>query len=259
MAVMARTLGLPSRVAVGYAPGEPINPAGAQREGNTYLVREGNSHAWAEIYFPGYGWERFEATKTIEPVTRLQGEVDGPAAPSGGAAPSLPPRLDPTDRGDVFSQPSFQPAPGAFGPTDEGPPPEARGGNLILILAIIMAGVAVAVWRLRRTRRRLRFLAPGERQWFRLALAADRAGVGQRPTETIYEYASWLEEQIPRHRPEIQTIASGKVWQSYSGRSISGEALARIEQAWNRLQLPMVWLAIQRRVASLLPFRRRGH
>ena len=256
MAVMARTLGLPARVAVGYAPGEPINPAGPEREGNTYLVREGNSHAWAEIYFPGYGWERFEATKTIAPVTRLQGQ-EGPA-PSGGALPSFPPRLDPNDRGDIFAQPSFQPAPGAFGPTDEGPPPEARGGNLLLIAAILMTAVGVAIWRLRRTRRRLRFLAPGERQWFRLALAADRAGVGPRPTETIYEYASWLEEQIPRHRPEIQTIAGGKVWQSYSGRSISGEALARIEQAWKRLEVPMVWLAIRRRVASLLPFRRRS-
>jgi hypothetical protein len=124
---------------------------------------------------------------------------------------------------------------------------------LILLAAIAAICTGVAVWRLRRTRRRLRFLAPGERQWFRLALAADRAGVGPRPTETIYEYASWLEEQIPRHRPEIQTIAGGKVWQSYSGRSMSGEALARIERAWKRLELPMVWLAIQRRVASLLP------
>jgi transglutaminase-like putative cysteine protease len=257
MVVMARTLGLPARVAVGYAPGEPINPAGAGREGNTYLVREGNAHAWAEVYFPGYGWERFEATKTIAPVTRLQGDQQGPAAPSGNAIPSLPPRLDPNDRGDIFAQPSFQPAPGAFGPTDEGPPAESRGGNLLLILAILMVGVGVAVWRLRRTRRRLRFLAPGERQWFRLALAADRAGVGPRPTETIYEYASWLEEQMPRHRPEIQTIAGGKVWQSYSGRSISGVALARIEQAWKRLELPMLWLAIRRRVASLVPSVRR--
>ncbi len=257
MAVMARTLGLPARVAVGFAPGEPINPAGPERESNTYLVREGNAHAWAEVYFPGYGWERFEATKTIAPVTRLQGEAPGPA-PSGGALPSLPPRLDPRDRGDISSLPSFQPAPGAFGPTDEGPPEEARGGNLLVIVAIVTVAAGVAIWRLRLTRRRLRFLAPGERQWFRLALAADRAGVRQRPNETIYEYAAWLEEQIPRHRPEIQTIAQGKVWQSYSGRSISGEALARIEQAWKRLELPMVWLAIQRRVASLLPSFGRG-
>jgi transglutaminase-like putative cysteine protease len=258
MAVMARTLGLPARVAVGYAPGEAISAAEGAPESRSYLVREGNAHAWAEVYFPGYGWERFEATKTIAPVTRLQGSEEGPA-PSGGPRPSIPLRLGPNDRGDVFNLPSFQPAPGGFGPTDEGPPPESRGGNLLLIVGIVVAALGVAAWRLRLTRRRIRFLAPGERQWFRLALAADRAGVGQRPTETIYEYASWLEEQIPRHRPDIQTIARGKVWQSYSGRSISGEALALIERAWKSLELPMLWLAVRRRVTGLIPaFRRKG-
>jgi transglutaminase-like putative cysteine protease len=256
MAVMARTLGLPSRVAVGFAPGEPIATATADRESNAYQVRERNAHAWVEIYFPGYGWERFESTKTIAPVTRLAGQAVGPGA-SGGAVPTFPPRLDPDDRGNISELPSFQPAPGGFGPTEEGPPPEPVGGNLLLIAAMVLLAAAVAIWRLQRSRRRLRFLAPGERQWFRLALAADRAGVAQRPSETIYEYAAWLEEQIPRHRPEIQAIAGGKVWQSYSGRSISGEALARIEAAWKKLELPMLWLAVRRRVASLMPSIRR--
>jgi len=252
MAVMARTLGLPSRVAVGYAPGEPQSTAGPDRESNVYLVRDGNAHAWAEVYFPGYGWERFEATKTIAPVTRLSGVAPGPGA-SPGALPTFPPRLDPDDRGNISELESFAPAPEGFGPNDAGPPPETRGGNLILIVGIVGAVVIVAAWRLRRLRRRLRFLAPGERQWVRLALAADRAGVSQRPNETIYEYASWLEEQIPQHRPEIRTIADGKVWQSYSGRSISGQALARIEAAWKRLALPMWWLALKRWLGGLVP------
>jgi transglutaminase-like putative cysteine protease len=252
MAVMARTLGLPSRVAVGFAPGEPQAAAGPGRESNIYLVREGNAHAWAEVYFPGFGWERFEATQSIAPVTRLAGQQPGPGA-SPGAIASLPPRLDPDDRGLISTLPSFNPAPEGFGPNDEGPPPQTTGGNLLVIAGILLSVLIVAAWRFRRTRRRLRFLAPGERQWFRLALAADRAGVSQRPNETIYEYSAWLEEQIPQHRPEIRTIADGKVWQSYSGRSISGQALARIEAAWKRLELPMVWLAAKRRLRSLLP------
>jgi transglutaminase-like putative cysteine protease len=258
MAVMARTLGLPSRVAVGYAPGEPQSTVGPDRESNVYLVRDGNAHAWAEVYFPGYGWERFEATKTIAPVTRLAGNA--PSGPNGspGAVPTFPPRLDPDDRGNISELESFAPAPEGFGPNDAGPPPETRGGNLILIVGIVAALLLFAAWRLRRVRRRLRFLAPGERQWVRLALAADRAGVSQRPNETIYEYASWLEEQIPQHRPAIRTIADGKVWQSYSGRSISGQALARIEAAWKRLQLPMLWLAVRRRLSDLIPSIRRA-
>jgi hypothetical protein len=126
---------------------------------------------------------------------------------------------------------------------------------VLLIGGLILAVIVLAAWRWRRSRRVLRFLAPGERQWRRLALAADRAGVSQRPSETIYEYAGWLEEQIPRRRPEIRAIADGKVWQSYSGRGISSEMIARIEAAWKRLQLPMVWLTIRRRVGRLLPKR----
>lgn len=255
MAVMARSLGLPSRVAVGYAPGEPQSTAGPDRQSSVYLIRDGNAHAWAEVYFPGYGWERFEATKTIAPINRLTGDAPGPGA-SPGALPTFPPRLDPDDRGNVSELESFAPAPGGFGPSDAGPDPESRGGNLLLISGIAVAAIVVAAWRLRRTRRRLRFLAPGERQWVRLALAADRAGVAQRPNETIYEYAAWLEEQIPRHSPSIRTIADGKVWQSYSGRSISGQALARIEAAWKRLAMPMWWLAVRRWIGTLVPTRR---
>lgn len=255
MAVLARTLGIPSRVAVGYSPGSAVSAPGGTGE-RIYQVRDENAHAWAEIYFPGYGWERFEATKTISPVVRPRGEPV--VTPSGGSVGPIPGQsLSPNDRGDTFVLPSVAPCPGCFGPDEAGPPIETRGVNLLLIGAILVGAGLLAFWRLRRSRRRLRFLAPGERQWFRLALAADRAGVGQRPSETIYEYAGWLEEQLPRQRPEIRTIADGKVWQSYSGRGVSGEALARIEAAWRRLELPMLFLAIRRRIASLLPRIRR--
>jgi hypothetical protein len=115
--------------------------------------------------------------------------------------------------------------------------------------------LTIAVWRLRRSNRTWRFMAPGERQWQRLALAAGRAGVAQRPSETIYEYAGWLEEQIPARRPEIRTVAGGKVWQSYSGRGMTADAIAGIERAWARLEWPLIWLTIRRRLRSLIPRR----
>jgi transglutaminase-like putative cysteine protease len=252
MAIMARTLGIPARVATGFAPGERIGDA--EGEGNRYLVRRENAHAWAEIYFPGYGWQSVEATKTIPPITRPRGVT----APTGGSGPL--PSGGPSEDwrkliedAPISTLPSFQPIPGTTG--GEGETDETRGGNTLIFVAIFAVALGIGAWRLLRSRRRMRFLAPGERQWYRLLLAADRAGVAQRPSETIYEYAGWLEEQIPGRRPEIRTIASGKVWQSYSGRGISGEAIARIEQAWRRLQLPLVWLAIKRRVRSLLPGR----
>ncbi|MDX3450394.1 DUF3488 and transglutaminase-like domain-containing protein [Streptomyces sp. ME02-8801-2C] len=57
MASMARTLGIPARVAVGFAPGTP------QPDG-TISVGLRDAHAWPELYFEGVGWTRFEPTPT---------------------------------------------------------------------------------------------------------------------------------------------------------------------------------------------------
>lgn len=251
MVVMARTLGLPSRVAVGYAPGE-------QLADGVYQYRERNAHAWAEVFFPGYGWQTFEATKTLAPVVRLRGEGTVPpiANPVGGVDPGQQ-FLEGDDLGTVFDLPSFQPVEGGFRPGSQPPADETRNGNALLVVVLLSLLVLVAAWRLLQGRHRFRFLAPGDRQWQRLAFAGDRAGVAQRPSETVYEYAGWLEEQIPRRSIEIHTIADGKVWQSYSGRSISSEAIARLEGAWTRLQLPLAWLALRSRIRSLLPARDR--
>jgi hypothetical protein len=58
MAVMLRSVGVPSRLAVGYLPGEPGEKAGE------YVLRDKFYHAWSQVYFPGYGWVDIEATPT---------------------------------------------------------------------------------------------------------------------------------------------------------------------------------------------------
>jgi transglutaminase-like putative cysteine protease len=245
MAVMARTVGLPSRVAVGYAPGERVDDG-------IYQVRDKNAHLWAEVYFPGYGWQIFEATKSVAPPVRLSGSGVVPPInpPVGGVDPGQ--QFEEGDNyGEISTLPSYQPVEGGFEPGGQRPNEETREGNAWVILALLALLALVAAWRLLRGRYRFRFLAPGDRQWQRLAFAADRAGVAQRPSETVYEYAGWLQEQIPKRSVEIHEIADGKVWQSYSGHSVSSEAIARLERAWGRLQLPLLWLALRRRIRSL--------
>jgi transglutaminase-like putative cysteine protease len=56
MVVLARAAGLPARMAVGYITGT-YDALNAQ-----YIVTEAEAHAWVEIYFPGYGWIKFEPT-----------------------------------------------------------------------------------------------------------------------------------------------------------------------------------------------------
>ncbi len=53
--LLLRAAGVPARLAVGYAQGE------LQGE-RTFSVRERDSHAWPEVYFPGIGWIEFEPT-----------------------------------------------------------------------------------------------------------------------------------------------------------------------------------------------------
>jgi hypothetical protein len=56
MAVMLRSLGIPSREINGFLPGEYNDLAG------DYIVRASDAHSWVEAYFPGYGWITFDPT-----------------------------------------------------------------------------------------------------------------------------------------------------------------------------------------------------
>ena len=247
MVVMARSVGLPARVAVGFAPGE-------RQEDDTFLVREANAHAWAEVYFPGYGWQIFEATKGINPqFTRATGDP----------TVTRPPRLDdPRDfEFDDLRDPAANPLPSfdlveggvdAANPDAPTQADQARTGNALLI-GVLVLGAGAFVWlRFRHLQRRWQLLPPGDRAWERLTLAAGRAGVGPRPSETIYEYSGWLEEQLPRHTEPIRTVADGKVWQSYSGRRMTAAATSRLERAWASLRLPLLGLGIRRWLRSLV-------
>lgn len=62
--LMLRSLGIPARLAVGYAQGEP------NAQNSIYVVRERDLHAWPEVYFPEYGWVEFEPTTNQEPLER---------------------------------------------------------------------------------------------------------------------------------------------------------------------------------------------
>lgn len=243
MALMARSLGLPTRVAVGFAPGEAIGDG-------LYLVREANAHAWAEIYFPGYGWEIFESTRSIPGIFRATGDPEGAASrerlpvsrwleediavPAPGGVEALPSPVLPEGAIDPDNPELAEAA------------DQSRTRNALIIGVIVLIGLGLLWWRMQHLNRRWRLLPPGERAWQQLTLAADRAGIGPRPSETIYEYAAWLEEQLPQHTEPIRAVASGKVWQTYSGRSMTAFAAHALDRASARLRLPLIGLALRR-------------
>jgi transglutaminase-like putative cysteine protease len=91
MAVLARLLGIPSRVAVGFTPGTSTGQA------NTYQVRTSDAHAWPELYFQGLGWLRFEPTPsgsggqgTAVPPTYTVPQISSNGTGSASAGTSTP-------------------------------------------------------------------------------------------------------------------------------------------------------------------------
>ncbi|NML49609.1 DUF4129 domain-containing protein [Streptomyces sp. R302] len=93
MAAMARTLGIPARVAVGFMPGTD------QSDGSVSVgIRD--AHAWPELYFEGAGWTRFEPTPSrgfTPAYTRQTSPTTGPTGPAqpsqaASAQPSATPR-----------------------------------------------------------------------------------------------------------------------------------------------------------------------
>ena len=71
MVMLLRAQGVPARIAVGYAQGTVnLSPAGADFA--TYLVRQQDSHAWVEVFFPRYGWVEFEPTASQPLIPRSE-------------------------------------------------------------------------------------------------------------------------------------------------------------------------------------------
>jgi transglutaminase-like putative cysteine protease len=56
MAILARAVGIPTRMVNGFQMGE-FNPVGSD-----YIVRESDAHSWVEAYLPDRGWTEFDAT-----------------------------------------------------------------------------------------------------------------------------------------------------------------------------------------------------
>ena len=76
MVVLARAVGLPARVVIGYASGD-YDASSAE-----YIVRQKDAHSWPEVYFPGIGWVEFEPTAGQPEILRARDDsASGP--PSG--------------------------------------------------------------------------------------------------------------------------------------------------------------------------------
>lgn len=193
-AVLARLIGLPARVAVGFTPGEFDPDAGV------YRVKGGHGHAWAEVYLHNYGWVQFDPTPgrgdpqavTHTGLEPAQDESLGESQPL-----TTETTIAPGSPGDTTAttDPIFQDLPEQSVTTET----QDDGGLPTIIVLLLFVLGAAAIWAivipaLHARRRAARRHLPGTSakvlaDWNDTAEMLAAAGVSRRPAETLTEYA----------------------------------------------------------------------
>lgn len=172
MAVMARLLGIPARVAIGFLHPEPAGP-------DTWVYSSDDMHAWPELYFDGAGWVRFEPTPAgradeVPSYTQISNsQVDDPTNPSNGPGGDHS-SIQPTNNRPSLDDPN---ASSAAPKIDRGNGPWLPLG--ITAAVVVIAGAVLLFPRVVRRRRRDRRLAGGdpEEAWVEVRDTAIDLGV----------------------------------------------------------------------------------
>ncbi|MEY2566470.1 MAG: hypothetical protein QOE35_999 [Actinomycetota bacterium] len=241
-AVLARAMGLPARVAVGYTPGD-VAPDGA------YHVRGLNAHAWPEVYVAGAGWIAFEPTPgrgvpggesyTGQPEQQASGQ--NPAAATTVPPSTAAPTTAPDQRTPATTAPQRQID--STGKKGGGLPTPLVWALVLLVLTLVLWGGGVPVAkRLRRDRRRTAAARPGDRvlvAWDEAAEALALAGARRHLAETMPEYAgraartTALDGDAATHLRELAADATAA---SYAADELDAAAVARAVQTAARIE-----------------------
>lgn len=154
--ILLRSLGIPARLAVGYAQGDTVTqptpglppdigqPYGPQ----TFQVREKDSHAWPQVYFPDIGWVEFEPTSSIREIVRPSGEAQPTAvAPTG-------PQPTPVNRQPTLAMDQPTPPGNARNTVDHGNAARTRAIIVVTIAVFIgLLDLSLLLWRIPMARR----------------------------------------------------------------------------------------------------------
>lgn len=195
-ALMARSLGLPARVAVGFTQGDAVDGTDGS---TTYVVRGRHAHTWPEVHFDGVGWVPFEPTtgrgnpQAVDYTGVEPDQAEAPAAEATTTTTTTSTTL-PIDADTATTVPSGQVnAVGARGndATDDG---GSSWWRQSILLAVTLAAVSMALLALGRRRRRsaLRRDAHGGRiaaAWAGALTDLSTIGIVPTPSETPLELA----------------------------------------------------------------------
>jgi transglutaminase-like putative cysteine protease len=176
MAVMARQLGIPARVAVGFLPGK-LQPEGDR------VISANDAHAWPELYFEGVGWTRFEPTprgggtpppEWSEPPAGAFPEDPAATADPQATASAAPNSAGPSQAPNKADEPAAAPT---TAPTGPGVPWKTIVVALIVLLGLASPRLAGSLASRRRWNRATSVPALAEAAWDELRLGLSDLGV----------------------------------------------------------------------------------
>ena len=192
LVVMLRSLGVPARLAVGYVSGQRNPFTGL------YEVKASDAHAWAEVWFPGIGWQAFDPTASVP----LSGD-GGLSRAGSGLLSYLSARL---------------------------PHPPTWAGRAVLVGGLVAVAVVASAQGGRRWRRRRR---GSPRPWSDTALARLEAlgaahGRPRRRSETAREYAGALRRALGD--PRFDQVGEVVTRDAFSGTPASPDERLAVER-----------------------------
>ncbi len=226
MVVMLRALGVPARLAVGFVADE----SDLDRDSGAYVLRDRNSYAWAEVYFPKYGWLPFNPTPDRPADLTPQERT----APKPGKDPSLSdfPNLP------IAAAGQFNILDADTGTSRTSPAALQDSGHAYtpwVILGIVaflaaLGGAAMLGWQ-----RSVAGLPYSQELWEKTVRLASWAGHSPQSGETPSDYGQRL-QKVFRRVNDIPALAAAYN-RSRFGRHDAGQAeRQRLHEIWSPLR-----------------------
>jgi transglutaminase-like putative cysteine protease len=245
MAAMLRSLGIPTRLAVGFTPGRITG------DSERFTVTNHNAHVWVEVLFPSFGWVPFEPTpnrQNLEAYPYLDPEAaescveaDGSCPPGEGPGAGGPPNnlsnpagLTAADR-ERFAGGGPRSGGGVlFGSAVAAPEPGLltnRNVALAALTLIVLALALVPPVRAWRRRRRLRRAGPAPRSSILATydVFTDRAaelGYPRFPGQTIEEYRVAVSAAGPLGNGDLDRLSRVTSDAAYAAREPDDDDVA---------------------------------
>lgn len=237
-AAMARSVGLPARVAVGFTPGEEVSPG-------SFLVRGLNAHAWPEVFLAGYGWIAFEPTPGrgmpgAEAYTGVPEQQATPGDPS--TATTRPPAAaaaPTTTLAGGESEPGADTAASGQGGGASWLGPVAAAVALPLVAFSAWWAILAALRHRRRQRRRHAATTAAEQvlvTWAEAGDALGELGCPPRSSETPIEFAQRAAGTTGIDQRLLKALAGATTAAGYSPSGVSDDIAAQAKRAGSDLR-----------------------